>query len=84
MARVSIYLIFTRTTEEAFTFYQSVFGGILSTIMRLGDAPETMGFSITQGNNVHINLEPDTRKETRWLLRQLHGQVWNKLDVQLS
>ena len=28
------------------------------------DAPESMGFQINQGNNVYINLEPDTREET--------------------
>lgn len=28
------------------------------------DAPESMGFSVNFGNNVHINLEPDTRAET--------------------
>lgn len=27
------------------------------------DAPASMGFTITKGNNVHINLEPDTREE---------------------
>lgn len=27
------------------------------------DAPETMGFKVTTGNNVYINLEPDTRGE---------------------
>jgi PhnB protein len=29
------------------------------------DAPESMGFKVIQGNNVYINLEPDTRSETR-------------------
>jgi PhnB protein len=28
------------------------------------DAPESMGFTLTQGNTVTINLEPDTRAET--------------------
>jgi PhnB protein len=27
------------------------------------DAPEPMGFKVVQGNNVYINLEPDTRTE---------------------
>lgn len=27
------------------------------------DAPESMGFKVTPGNQVHINLEPDTRAE---------------------
>src|SRR5688572_13364945 len=29
------------------------------------DAPETMGFNVTVGNNVYINLQPDTRAETK-------------------
>jgi PhnB protein len=35
------------------------------------DAPETMGFKISFGNNVHINLEPDTREETNRLYNAL-------------
>ena len=31
------------------------------------DAPESMGFAVNFGNNVHINLEPDTKAETRKL-----------------
>ena len=35
------------------------------------DAPESMGFSVTAGNNVYINLEPDTRGETERLFNAL-------------
>ena len=35
------------------------------------DAPESMGFRIKQGNNVYINLEPDTRDETNRLFETL-------------
>jgi len=35
--------------------------------LRGTDAPESMGFKINFGNNVHINLEPDTREETKKL-----------------
>lgn len=35
------------------------------------DAPESMGFKLTQGNNVYINLEPDTRAETTQLFKDL-------------
>jgi PhnB protein len=35
------------------------------------DAPESMGFKLAQGNNVHINLEPDTRAETERLFKAL-------------
>jgi PhnB protein len=107
MARVSTYLNFPRTTEEAFTFYRSVFGTeFLGPIARFGDmpgcadqpplaeadkrlvmhvklpilaghvlmgtdAPESMGFKVAPGNNVFINLEPDTRDETRRLFDAL-------------
>ena len=45
MARVSTYLNFSRNTEEAFTFYKSVFGGdfIGDGISRLGGIPRTEG-----------------------------------------
>lgn len=100
MSRVSTYLNFSRSTEQAFAFYRSVFGGeFAGPIHRFGevpaapgqpplaeadknlvmhvalpilgghvlmgtDAPASMGFSLTQGNSVYINLEPDTRAET--------------------
>ena len=35
------------------------------------DAPESMGFKCTAGNNVHINLEPDTRAEADRLFNAL-------------
>ena len=35
------------------------------------DAPESMGFKVNPGNNVHINLEPDTREETKRLFGAL-------------
>ena len=45
------------------------------------DAPETMGFTLTAGNNVYINLEPDTRAETERLYKALAegGQVQMEL-----
>jgi PhnB protein len=107
MSRVSTYLNFPRITEEAFTFYKSVFGGeftggihrfsevppqdgapamkeedknlvmhvalpILGGHVLMGtDAPESMGFTVTFGNNIYINLEPDTRAETDQLFAKL-------------
>jgi len=107
MATVSTYLNFPRSTEEAFMFYQSVFGGeFTGGIMRMGDippgggqpsldekdknlvmhvalpilgghvlmgtdAPESMGFTVRFGNNVYINLQPDTRTETDKLFKKL-------------
>lgn len=35
------------------------------------DAPESMGFTINVGNNVYINLQPDTRSETERLFNAL-------------
>jgi PhnB protein len=100
MARVSTYLNFPRSTEDAFMFYRKVFESefsapfhrfkdmppspdqppiaeadrnlvmhvelpILGGHVLMGtDAPESMGFTVTPGNNVYINLEPDTRAET--------------------
>jgi len=106
MAKVSTYLNFPRNTEEAFTFYKSVFKtDFLGPIARMSDAPahpdhplpeedknlvlhialptlgdhvlmgsdapEWMGFICTTGNNVHINLEPDTRAEADRLFNEL-------------
>ena len=35
------------------------------------DAPESMGFNVNNGNNVHISLEPDTRAEAKRLFDAL-------------
>jgi PhnB protein len=44
MATVSVYLNFERNTEEAFLFYQSVFGGeFVGGISRMKDAPVAPG-----------------------------------------
>jgi PhnB protein len=56
---------------------------ILSGHLLMGtDAPESMGFSLTQGNNVYINLEPDTRGETDRLFKALseNGKVETPLQ----
>ena len=45
---------------------------ILGSHLLMGtDAPESMGFKLNFGNNVYINLEPDTRKETKKLFDAL-------------
>lgn len=46
------------------------------------DAPESMGFQVNMGNNVHINLMPDTRKETQRLFKALSegGKVTMELQ----
>jgi PhnB protein len=35
------------------------------------DAPESMGFNLKRGNNIHIDLEPDSRAETAKLFASL-------------
>lgn len=46
------------------------------------DAPESMGFKLTVGNNISINLEPDTRGETKKLFDALStgGTVTQELQ----
>jgi PhnB protein len=45
---------------------------ILSGHVLMGtDAPESMGFTVAQGNNVYICLQPDTRAETDRLFNAL-------------
>lgn len=56
---------------------------ILGGHMLMGtDAPESMGFKLTNGNNIHINLEPDTREETRRLFNGL--SVGGKISMELT
>jgi PhnB protein len=107
MSRVTTYLNFNRTTEEAFGFYKTAFQtDFIGPVVRFGDgppnpdqppmpeadkklimhvslpilgghvlmgtdAPDSMGFTLTPGNNVFINLEPDTRSETARLFAAL-------------
>ena len=40
MATLNPYLNFAGNTEEAFTFYRSVFGGDFTTLQRFKDTPE--------------------------------------------
>ncbi len=46
------------------------------------DAPESMGFKLNKGNNVHISLHPDTRKETEQLFNAL--SVGGKVTTELQ
>jgi len=108
MATVSTYLNFSRSTEEAFNYYKSIFRtefageGIIffkdippsgeyppllesdkNLVMHVSlpilgghvlmgtDAPESMGFKVKFGNNIYINLSPDTRNETKRLYEAL-------------
>jgi len=46
------------------------------------DAPESMGFKLNPGNNVYLNLEPDTRKETKRLFDALSEGGVVEMDLQ--
>jgi PhnB protein len=46
------------------------------------DAPESMGFQVNYGNNVHISLEPDTREETKQLFDAL--SAGGKITMELQ
>jgi PhnB protein len=118
-ARVATYLNFNGKTEEAFTFYRSVFKTEFAGqgIQRFGDipaaagqppmseadkklvlhvelpilgghllmatdAPESMGFKIAPGNNMHICLEPESREEASRLFDAL--SVGGKIDMPMQ
>jgi len=56
---------------------------ILGEYLLMGsDATESMGFRVNKGNNVYINLMPDTREETRRLFKALSegGEVEQELQ----
>jgi len=105
--RVSFYVNFPGNSEEAMTFYKSVFktefvNGLQrfedvpqgdnpipdlikkmilhselpllgNQVLMATDAPKEMGFELITGNNMHINLEPDSREEA--------DRIFNELSV---
>lgn len=58
MPKLNPYLNFDGKAEEAFMFYKSVFGGeFVGEIMRVGNTPDSEGFSDEEKNRVmHIAL----------------------------
>jgi PhnB protein len=46
------------------------------------DAPESMGFTLNPGNNIYINLEPDTRAEADRLFTALSAD--GKMEMELK
>lgn len=46
------------------------------------DAPKEMGFSIAQGNNMHINLEPESREEAKRIFDEL--SVGGKIEMPMQ
>ena len=51
-------------------------------VLMATDAPESMGFQVNQGNNVHIMLEPDTKEETRKYFDALSAGGIITMDLQ--
>jgi len=51
-------------------------------VLMATDAPESMGFKVNFGNNMHISIEPDTRAETKKLFEALSagGKVTMELQ----
>lgn len=57
---------------------------ILGGLQLMGtDAPGSMGFTLNQGNNVYINLEPDTRAETDALFAKLSDGAKVEMPLQV-
>jgi PhnB protein len=57
MSRVSTYLNFAGRSEEAFTFYASVFGTQVEGLMRFADAPDMPPMSAEDGQKiVHVEV----------------------------
>lgn len=52
-------------------------------VLMATDAPESMGFKLNRGNNMHINVEPETREETERLFNELSagGNVTMPLEL---
>ncbi len=46
------------------------------------DAPESFGFQVNFGNNIYLNLEPDTREETRRLFAALSAGGAVEMELQ--
>jgi uncharacterized glyoxalase superfamily protein PhnB/uncharacterized protein YndB with AHSA1/START domain len=46
------------------------------------DAPESFGFNLNFGDNIHINLEPDSREETKKLFDALSAGGTVTMDLQ--
>ena len=106
------YLNFSGTSEEAFNFYKSVFGGEFTTMERFKNTPdgdklspedankimhialpiggntlmatdalESMGQTLTQGNNFHLSIHTESKAEADKLFSALG--VGGKVEMPL-
>lgn len=104
MTKLNTYLNFAGNTEEAFSFYKSVFGGDFASVVRFKDMPmqgvkipkkdenkimhislpvgqndvlmgsdslESLGRTLTQGNNVRLSVHPETKEEADRIFKAL-------------
>lgn len=51
-------------------------------VLMASDAPESMGYHVNIGNNVHIMLEPDTKAETKKLFEAI--SAGGKITMELQ
>ena len=51
-------------------------------VLMATDSPESMGFKLEHGNNMHINVEPESREETERLFKAL--SAGGKVEMPLS
>lgn len=114
MTTINSYLNFGGTTEEAFDFYRSVFGGEFSSLQRFKDTPgcenvppsdgekimhialpigngsvlmatdalESMGQTLTAGDNFSLSISADSEEDADRLFNALSegGQVTMPLE----
>jgi len=82
MAIVNVYLTFNGNCEEAFKFYQSVFGGEIPYLGRFKDMPATEGPKISPGDEEKImHMSLPISKETM-LMGSDTGGEWASTYVQ--
>ncbi len=75
MATINPYLNFEGNTEEAFSFYKSVFGGEFTTLMRYKDIPES---EIREG----FNIEEDEKEKIMHIALPIgNGNILMATDV---
>ncbi|WP_153800312.1 SRPBCC domain-containing protein [Foetidibacter luteolus] len=51
-------------------------------VLMATDAPKEMGFTVTPGNNMHINLEPESREEATRLFNELSAGGKIEMPIQ--